>query len=106
MTTTESVWMTRRAHARLESELAALRSRPSIEVPDDLMDYDGNLATHLARQARMRQIRDLLINVGEDPPEDGFAEAGDFVAAPPECVCPCSAHHLPQALFNGYNCFI
>lgn len=42
------------------------------------MDYDGNLATHVARQTRIRQIRNLLINakVGEDAPEDGFAEAG------------------------------
>jgi transcription elongation factor GreA len=80
MTTTERVWMTRQAHTRLESELAALRSRPSIEVPDDLMDYDGNLATHLARQTRIRQIRNLLINanVGEDTPDDGIAEAGRF----------------------------
>ena len=78
MTTTERVWMTRQAHTRLESELAALRSRPSIEVPDDLMDYDGNLATHLARQTRIRQIRDLLsnANVGEGPPDDGIVEAG------------------------------
>ena len=105
MTTTEHVWMTRQAHTRLETELAALRSRPSIEVPDDLMDYDGNLATHLARQTRIRQIRDLLINanVGEDPPDDGIAEAnhlkypglvagcavGDFVAAAcPESLSP------------------
>ena len=80
MTTTERVWMTRQAHTRLESELAALRSRPTIEVPDDLMDYDGNLATHLARQTRIRQIRNLLINanVGEDTPDDGIAEAGRF----------------------------
>lgn len=116
MTTTEDVWMTQ-AHTRLESELAALRSRPSIEVPDDLMDYDGLPATHLARQTRIREIRDLLINanVGEDPLDDGIAEAndlkypghvagcavGDFVApARPECQSPRSPHHLLFGLFN------
>jgi transcription elongation factor GreA len=79
MTSTESVWMTRQAHARLQAELAALRSRPSIEVPDDFMDYDDNLvATYAARQARIRQIQDLLTNaaVGVDPPDDGIAEPG------------------------------
>jgi transcription elongation factor GreA len=76
MTSTERVWMTREAHTRLQRELAALRSRPSIEVPDDLMDYDDNLVA--ARQARIRQIQDLLTNaiVGEDPPDDGVAEPG------------------------------
>jgi transcription elongation factor GreA len=79
MTSTEPVWMTRQAHTRLQTELAALRSRPSIEVPDDLMDYDDNLvAKYAARQARIRQIQDLLTNavVGEDPPDDGIAEPG------------------------------
>jgi transcription elongation GreA/GreB family factor len=71
--------MTRQAYARLRTELAALQSRPNIEVPDDFMDYDDNLfATYTARQARIRQIQDLLANavVGEDPPDDGVAEAG------------------------------
>jgi hypothetical protein len=111
MTITEHVWMTRQAHTRLESELAALRSPPSIEVPDDLMDYDGNLATHLARQTRICQIRDLLTNanVGEDPLDDGIAEANhlkhpglvagcavvDFAAAAwPECLSPRSSRRL------------
>jgi transcription elongation factor GreA len=84
MTSTERVWMTRQAHTRLESELAALRSRPSLEVPDDLMDYDGNLATHVARRTRIRRIRDLLTNVivGEDPPDDGIAEPGMVFDSP------------------------
>ena len=72
--------MTRQAHTRLQTELAALRrSGPSIEVPDDYMDYDDNLvARHVARRVRIRQIQDLLTNavVGEDPPDDGFAEPG------------------------------
>jgi transcription elongation factor GreA len=79
MTSTERLWMTREAHTRLQSELAALRSRPSVEVPDDFMDYDDNLvAKYSARQARIRQIQDLLANavVGEDPPDDGIAEPG------------------------------
>jgi len=79
MTSTEPVWMTREAHTRLQIELAALRSRPNIEVPDDFMDYDANLvANYTARQARIRQIQDLLTNavVGEDPPDDGVAEPG------------------------------
>jgi transcription elongation factor GreA len=79
MTSTEGLWMTRAAHARLRAELASLRSRPSVEVPDDFMDYDENLvAKYAARQARIRQIEDLLNNavVGEDPPDDGVAEPG------------------------------
>jgi transcription elongation factor GreA len=79
MTSTEPVWMTRQAHTRLQAELAALRSRPSIDVPDGFMDYDDDLvATYAARQARIRQIHDLLTNaaVGEDPPDDGMAEPG------------------------------
>jgi transcription elongation factor GreA len=71
--------MTRQAHTRLQTELTALRSRPNIEVPDDFMDYDDNLvANYAARQARIRQIQDLLTNavVGEDPPDDGIAEPG------------------------------
>ncbi len=79
MTSTQRYWMTPEAHTRLKTELAALRSRPNIEVPDDLMDYDDNLiANHAARQARIRQIQDLLSNaaVGEDPPHDGVAEPG------------------------------
>ncbi len=79
MTSAERLWMTREAHTRLKSELAALRSRPSVEVPNDFMDYDDNLvAKYSARQARIRQLQDLLANavVGEDPPDDGIAEPG------------------------------
>ncbi|MBY0290707.1 MAG: GreA/GreB family elongation factor [Mycobacteriaceae bacterium] len=78
-TRTERPWMTREAHTRLKLELAGLRSRRGIEVPDDLMDYDDNLmAAHVARQARIRQIQELLGNavVGDDPPDDGIAEPG------------------------------
>lgn len=79
MTSTERLWMTRQARTRLQTELASLRSRPSIEVPEDFMDYDDNLVARFAvRQARIRQIQDLLTNavVGEDPPDDDIAEPG------------------------------
>ena len=78
MTTTQGVWMTRRAYIRLQAELAGLRSQPAIEVPDDFMDYDNNVVAYQARQARIGQIHDLLANaiVGEDPPDDGAAEPG------------------------------
>ena len=79
MTTTQGVWMTRRAYIRLQAELAGLRSQPAIEVPDDFMDYDNNVvAAYQARQARIGQIHDMLANaiVGEDPPDDGVAEPG------------------------------
>ena len=60
MTSTERLWMTHEAHTRLKTELAALRSRRGIEVPEDFMDYDDNLmAAHLARQARIHQIQEL-----------------------------------------------
>ncbi|BBZ54653.1 MULTISPECIES: GreA/GreB family elongation factor [Mycobacteriaceae] len=79
MTSTERLWMTREAHTRLQAELTVLRSRSGIEVRGDVMDTDDNLVeNYLARQARMRQIQDLLSNavVGEDPPDDGIAEPG------------------------------
>jgi transcription elongation factor GreA len=79
MISTERVWITPQAHTRLQTELAALRPHPSIEVPDDYMDYGDDLgASYAARQARIHQIQDLLTNavVGEDPPDDGLAEPG------------------------------
>ena len=78
MTSTKPAWMTRQAHTRLQNELAALRSRPNIEVPDDFMDNGDNVAKYAARQARIRQIQNLLANavVNENPPDDGVAEPG------------------------------
>ncbi|MGH3643176.1 MAG: GreA/GreB family elongation factor [Mycobacterium sp.] len=79
MTSTERVWMTPQAHSRLRTELAALRSRPTIEIPDDSTEYDDTLvANYAARKARIRQLEELLIHavVGEDPPNDGIAEPG------------------------------
>jgi transcription elongation GreA/GreB family factor len=71
--------MTRQAHIRLKTELSALHSPPSIEVPDDFMDcHDDRIAAHLARRARIGQIHDLLANaaVGQDPDDDVIAEPG------------------------------
>ncbi|MCB0950881.1 MAG: GreA/GreB family elongation factor [Mycobacterium sp.] len=79
MTSTERIWMTSEAQDRLRAELAALRSRSSIEVPEDFMDRDDDLvAKYSARQARIHQIQDLLTHavVGEAPPDDGIAEPG------------------------------
>lgn len=79
MTASERVCMTQQDYVRLRSELSALRSRPGVEVPDDLMDYDGNLIVHdTALKKRIRKIHDLLTNavVDEDAVGDGIAEPG------------------------------
>jgi transcription elongation factor GreA len=80
MTSIQRIRMTHQDYTRLHDELAALRSRHSIEVPDDLMDYDANLlGRHSARQARIREIEDLLTNavvVGEEAVFDPVAQPG------------------------------
>lgn len=65
-------WLTPEAHARLVRELATLR-RPG---GDDR--YDDEFAHTAHRQARIRQIEDMLRTavVGQDPPDDGIAEPG------------------------------
>ena len=81
MTSIQRVRMTRQDYTRLHQELAALRSRRGIEVPDDFMDFDANLiARHSARQARIREIEDVLTNavVSEDV-YDPVAGAGMVV---------------------------
>lgn len=77
MTSAPRIWMTRHDYTRLHIELAALRSRRSIEVPDDFMDYGGNPARYRTQQARIREIQDLLTNavVSEDA-VGGIAEPG------------------------------
>lgn len=56
-------------YTRLQNELAALRARRCVEIPDDFMDYDANLvARPSTRRRRIREIEDLL---GE-----GIAEPG------------------------------
>jgi len=79
MTDSERVWMTQKAYVGLQMELAALRSQPTVEVPDDLMECDDLLvAGQRARQARIHQIHQLLMNadVGENPRDDGIDEPG------------------------------
>lgn len=80
MTTIQRIRMTHQDYTRLHHELAAHRARGGIEVPDDFMDFDANLhARHSARQARIREIEDLLTNavvVGEGAVFDPVAEPG------------------------------
>jgi transcription elongation factor GreA len=82
MTTSDHVWMTRRAYIRLQAELASLQAQPKLEVPEDIMDHDANrIAASRAHPARIRRIEHLLANavVGEDPLDDGVAEPGMVV---------------------------
>ncbi|MFE6610630.1 GreA/GreB family elongation factor [Amycolatopsis sp. NPDC057786] len=67
-------WLTKEAHARLVRELATLR-RPGT---DDRYGDDDEIAHNIHRQARIRQIEDMLRHavVGQDPPDDGIAEPG------------------------------
>ncbi len=79
MTSTDRIWMTRRAYIRLQAELAVLRARPRPEVPGDAADFDANrMAAERVASTRTRRIEHLLANavVGEDPPDDGVAEPG------------------------------
>lgn len=74
MTTVSSrSWLTPQAHAHLVQELAVLRR----DTADDRAGSD-DIAHNAHRQARIRQIQDLLREavVGEDPPDDGIAEPG------------------------------
>ncbi|QXV57098.1 GreA/GreB family elongation factor [Amycolatopsis sp. TNS106] len=63
-------WLTKEAHTRLVQELATLR-RPGTGDDDEI-------AHNIHRQARIRQIEDMLRGavVGQDPPDDGIAEPG------------------------------
>lgn len=77
MTSTERLRMTREAHTLLKTELADLRSRRGIEVPDDFMDFNSSrMAAHSARQARIRRLQGLLglAVVSDDPSDDEITE--------------------------------
>lgn len=77
--TKQQIWITPQAHERLKSELAELQELCNNPVFDSSRDEDENLAdVQRARQGRIREIHDLLVNavVGEDPPNDGIAEPG------------------------------
>jgi len=79
MTRSKRVWMTRRDYTRLHHELAALRTRRSMEVPDDFMDHNPNLIPcRSMRPARIRTIQDLLTNavVSENLADDMIAKPG------------------------------
>jgi transcription elongation GreA/GreB family factor len=57
----QGLCITAQDYGRLVNELTALRSRRSIEVPDDFMDYDANrIARYSAQRARIREIEDVL----------------------------------------------
>jgi transcription elongation GreA/GreB family factor len=76
MTTAQRMWMTPVAYRRLQDELTELRNLIATEAADD--SQENTVAVQRARQARIQQIHDLLLNavVGEDPPDDGVAEPG------------------------------
>lgn len=80
MRDTQRVWISTDAHASLHQELATLRKLCA--TADDDGDIGENAtAIQRARQRRIQQIHDLLINavVGDDPPDDGIAEPGMVV---------------------------
>jgi transcription elongation factor GreA len=85
MTTTSSRhWLSSHAYAALRDELAVLsRHRQVIgnadpDVTTAARDDHDRIVRSEHRQARIRQIQDLLRHavVGEDPPDDGIAEPG------------------------------
>jgi transcription elongation factor GreA len=78
MTTAQRVWITQQAHDRLQHELVALRRLIAGEATDDAEADENSVAIQRARQARIQQIHDVLLDavVGEDPPDDGIAEPG------------------------------
>jgi transcription elongation GreA/GreB family factor len=80
MTSTNHVWISAQAHERLQQELATLRDLCS-SAADDGETGENATAIQRARQKRIQQIHDLLVNavVGEDPPDDGVAEPGMVV---------------------------
>lgn len=80
--TTQRIWMTRKNYTQLHNELAALRSRRTLEVPDDFPDYENKLvAGYPERQARIRKIQDLLTDavVSEGDAGSRIAEPGMVV---------------------------
>ncbi len=77
MTSTERVWLTPQARSTLQAELAELLAEDRTWTSDTAAGQDY-LFTTQTRQARIRQIQDLLNKAvtGEDPPDDGIAEPG------------------------------
>lgn len=75
----QPVWLSQQAYQKLQQELATLREL-NAAAPQDDADYNSILVRQ-ARHARIQHIHDLLTNatIGEDPPDDGIAEAGMVV---------------------------
>lgn len=71
MTGRQRIRMTRLSFARLLSELSALRSQRGVEVRDDFMDWRPSV-----RQARIREIEDLLATASIGEHSDAVAKAG------------------------------
>ncbi|KUI18629.1 transcription elongation factor GreAB [Mycobacterium sp. GA-1285] len=82
MTEAQRIWISQAAYERLQQELATLRELSANTVGDEDADENAS-AVKRARQARIQQIHEMLINavVGEDPPDDGIAEPGMVVTA-------------------------
>jgi transcription elongation GreA/GreB family factor len=80
MTSTQRVWISPEAYEGLHQELATLRQLVAAAAEEGDTGENAT-AIQRARQARIQQIHDLLINaiVGEDPPDDGIAEPGMVV---------------------------
>ncbi|MCV7282491.1 GreA/GreB family elongation factor [Mycolicibacterium flavescens] len=81
MTSAQRIWLSPTAYERLQQELTTLRELCANEPGGDSSD-ENLTAIKRARQSRIQQIHDLLINavVGEDPPDDGVAEPGMVVS--------------------------
>ena len=80
MRDTQRVWISTDAHESLHQELATLRKLCATAADDGDIGENAT-AIQRARQVRIQQIHDLLINavVGDDPPDDGIAEPGMVV---------------------------
>ncbi|MBU9767067.1 transcription elongation factor GreAB [Mycobacterium sp. TNTM28] len=76
MTASQRIWLSPSAYDRLQTELSMLRELIATEAASD--SDENQVAVQRARQARIQQIHDQLLNavVGEDPPDDGVAEPG------------------------------
>ncbi|CAM2881390.1 transcription elongation factor GreAB [Mycobacterium intermedium] len=75
----QTVWLSQQAYQNLQQELATLRALNAVAPQAD--DDDNSVLVRKARHARIQQIHDLLTDavIGEDPPDDGIAEAGMVV---------------------------
>lgn len=85
MPRTGRISMTRQAYSRLNTELAALRGLPSLEVPDDYMDSDEVRGDYPTRRSRIGVIEKLLADAIVDD------KAADDVRAAPGAVV--TVHH-------------